>query len=192
MVRPLVGEVRSQPRPPRCSYPSGNGLVGRVIHVGDARNARGVHTPVHTSESGDIRDRESAMGRGASPGTHPARGADTSLFRTRLNAPAVALNGLGVVRAWFGDLEAAAGHVAEFDVIKDATGIGWFPAGGLEQAAYQASPIPARPVTRLPGWRAPRQRMRPRSDRGRCRGSQSSKSRTPNRFRARAPRHESP
>lgn len=50
----------------------------------------------------------------------------------------IGLNGLGVVRTWFGDFEAATSIVAEYDVVTDAAGIGgWFSSGGLLLAAYQ-------------------------------------------------------
>ena len=52
----------------------------------------------------------------------------------------IALNGRGVYAAWCGDFAAATAIVAEYDAVNDATGIGWYSAGGLLHAAYQGRP----------------------------------------------------
>jgi DNA-binding CsgD family transcriptional regulator/tetratricopeptide (TPR) repeat protein len=52
----------------------------------------------------------------------------------------IALNGRGINYTWYGDLEAATAVVAEHDAVNEATGIGWFPAGGLFLAAYRGRP----------------------------------------------------
>jgi DNA-binding CsgD family transcriptional regulator len=52
----------------------------------------------------------------------------------------IALNGRGVYAAWCGDFAAATAIVAEYEAVNDATGIGWYSAGGLLQAAYQGRP----------------------------------------------------
>jgi DNA-binding CsgD family transcriptional regulator len=52
----------------------------------------------------------------------------------------IALNGRGVFTAWCGDPEATTALVAEYDAVNDATGIGWYSACGLLQAAYQGGP----------------------------------------------------
>jgi DNA-binding CsgD family transcriptional regulator len=49
----------------------------------------------------------------------------------------IALNGRGVFTAWCGDAEATTALVSECDAVNEATGIGWFSACGLLQAAYQ-------------------------------------------------------
>jgi DNA-binding CsgD family transcriptional regulator len=52
----------------------------------------------------------------------------------------IALNGRGVYAAWCGDFAAATAIVAEYNAVNDATGIGWYSAGGLLHAAYQGRP----------------------------------------------------
>ena len=50
------------------------------------------------------------------------------------------LNGRGVYTAWCGDVEATTALIAEYDAVNEATGIGWYSACGLLQAAYQGRP----------------------------------------------------
>jgi DNA-binding CsgD family transcriptional regulator len=52
----------------------------------------------------------------------------------------IALSGRGVNLSWCGDLEGAAAIVAENHAVNEATGIGWYSAGGLMLAAYQGRP----------------------------------------------------
>jgi DNA-binding CsgD family transcriptional regulator len=52
----------------------------------------------------------------------------------------IALSGRGVYTAWCGDPEASTTLIAEFNAVNEATGIGWFSACGLMQAAYQGRP----------------------------------------------------
>jgi DNA-binding CsgD family transcriptional regulator len=52
----------------------------------------------------------------------------------------IALNGRGVFAAWCGDFEAATALVAEYNAVNEATGIGWYSAGGLLQLAYAGRP----------------------------------------------------
>jgi DNA-binding CsgD family transcriptional regulator len=52
----------------------------------------------------------------------------------------IALAGRGVYAAWCGDLEVATAIVAEYNAVNEATGIGWYSAGGLLHAAYQGRP----------------------------------------------------
>jgi DNA-binding CsgD family transcriptional regulator len=49
----------------------------------------------------------------------------------------IALAGRGVFAVWCGDLEESTAILAEYDAVNEATGIVWFSAGGLLQAAYQ-------------------------------------------------------
>jgi hypothetical protein len=49
----------------------------------------------------------------------------------------IALIGRGVFAAWCGDSEATAAIIAEYNAVNEATGIGWWSAGGLLYAAYQ-------------------------------------------------------
>jgi DNA-binding CsgD family transcriptional regulator len=52
----------------------------------------------------------------------------------------IALNSRGVYAAWCGDFAAATAIVAEYEAVNDATGIGWYSACGLTQAAYLGGP----------------------------------------------------
>jgi DNA-binding CsgD family transcriptional regulator len=52
----------------------------------------------------------------------------------------IALSGRGVYAAWCGDTEASIRHIAEFNAVNEATGIGWFSACGLMHAAYRGLP----------------------------------------------------
>src|SRR5262249_44117358 len=52
----------------------------------------------------------------------------------------VGLNSLGMYAALCGDFAAAGALTAEYDAVSEATGIHWYSASGLVQAAYQGRP----------------------------------------------------